>query len=182
MAADSSRKVDSRPSLLPSPLGFLAVFCYLCLLFNLPNFDEPFGETEVRTAVSGILRQSSPELEIHRVTRRKGADAGELGYYYVELQPNGFMVVPGNRRLPIRDARDVKIKVPYPDFFVRIHRIPHLEKSFLYSPSVGINLASLFDRAIRRKPAWRITPLRYPLAEWELEKIKSFGDASEGIR
>jgi hypothetical protein len=96
---------------LLTDISFAAAIALLLFLFcaiKYMDFREPLAKDQVRRAVSDYVKPDG--REIRRISFYKDEDAGDLGYYFVELKPAGYIIVIDDARFFI--SEDTPIDFP----------------------------------------------------------------------
>ena len=65
---------------------------------SVPDLREPLNKDQIYMAVNDHLASFNQDRRVKRISLRQGGLAGDLGYYFVELEPFGYLIT-------INDAR-----------------------------------------------------------------------------
>jgi hypothetical protein len=113
------RKIGDISLNIPNKILLVALFTVLSIVpvgiaINRADFSEPLSKKQVELAVLENFGKS-----IRRISFLKGGGAGDIGYFFVELEPNGYVVVNGDARLLPFIESNYKEKLNFSDYFLR---------------------------------------------------------------
>ena len=83
----------------------LNIFIYLVIIFFVKDFREPLTEGQVKQAVEEYYFDTHT---VRRISLYQGKPAGQLGYFFVELNPKGYIIIVNDARFPLDHVFSLK--------------------------------------------------------------------------
>jgi hypothetical protein len=110
------------------------------------DLQQPLTKSQVCKAVTELLRY---ERTVKRLSLMRDGKAGDLGYFFVELYPKGFMIIIADARFPpVRDDSFLRKDKTYAfhEYFLDFKNHPLVFQSNAY-----LKITTLLNKLIGRK-------------------------------
>jgi hypothetical protein len=122
--------------------GIVLIICLIALY--MPDFSDQLTLDQARRGITNWLLSNDSCDSIHSIIERKGDDAGEIGYFYVDMEKGDSLLVPADARFKIMNCKDRS----YLDYYV--------ERAFAgrpprYDNSVFLRVVSFYNWILHRK-------------------------------
>jgi hypothetical protein len=144
------RKIGGIVLDIPNNILLVTVFIILFAMLTVGtamhfmDFSEPITKKQVELAVLDNFGRP------RRISFLKGGGAGDIGYFFVELEPSGYVIVNGDSRLPPFIESSYKERLNFSEYFLqKTTRYPFLQLSVKTSNS--LRWESLKNYILRRK-------------------------------
>jgi hypothetical protein len=140
---------------------FIIAFATLAIGMTMryADFSEPLTKKQVELAVLDNFGRS-----IKRISFLKGGGAGDIGYFFVELEPSGYVIVNGDSRLPPFIESSYKEKLNFSDYFLQ-RTIRYPTRQLSVETGYSLQWESLKSRILRRKNERQIFWEKYASGE-----------------
>jgi hypothetical protein len=125
---------------------FFIFFCYI--IIYIPDFTDPLEKSHIEKGLTNWSLSERQGEPIHMIIERRGDDAGEIGYFYVQMQSGYTLIVPADARLPLNDKSTGGKN--YLDYYTYASFRGSLPK---YDNTLSLRITSLKDWILNRKNA-----------------------------
>jgi hypothetical protein len=118
-------------------------FCYI--IIYIPDFTDKLDKSHIEKGITNWSLSEKQGERIHMIIERKGDDAGEIGYFYVQMQSGDALIIPADARLPLNKSVGDK---NYLDYYTYASFRGLLPK---YDNTLSLRIMSLKDWILNRK-------------------------------
>jgi hypothetical protein len=122
----------------------ITIIAFALLLF-LPDFSCKLTRDQVKRGISNWCSSENPEERIHMIIERKGDDAGEIGYFFVDLLFGDSLIIPADARLGLKTVGDKNFLDYYTQEAIKKKGPPR------FDDDTDLKLKSLVNRVIGHK-------------------------------
>jgi hypothetical protein len=146
------------------PLALYLTF--IVTFIALPNFAAPLDAQQVRFGISNYLASEMPDKSIRKIVEQRGGYAGDIGFFFVQLEPNGALIVPADMRFGVQK---LNLKEGEDNHFLTFYKKNMRGRTihyFKYTTSSKMKIEGLRNWFLRRKNTnqqfWMAQLANYP--------------------
>jgi hypothetical protein len=129
---------------LPKLSIIFVLLSIFTVVAHYSDFREPLNKEKVILAIRREITQKT----IRRISLLQGGRAGDIGYYFVEFEPEGYRVVINDSRFSLYDESIVRFKKRM-DMESPLTLIGHIYQyrtaPLRYKSTLGLKVRSLFN-------------------------------------
>jgi len=141
----------------------LALYLTVAALLDVA---APLDAQRVRFGISNYLASQMPDKSIRKIVEQRGGYAGDIGFFFVQLEPSGALIVPADKRfgvgnLNLKEGEDNHFLT----FYKKIMK-EDIEKYYEYAISYKMKIEGLKNWVLRKKNVhqqfWMVQLANYP--------------------
>jgi len=134
---------------------YLCVFALPLALYltfiALPDIGAPLDAQQVRFGISNYLASGMPNKSIRKIVEQRGGYAGDIGFFFVQLEPSGALIVPADMRFGLRNLNLEEGEDNHFLTFYKKNMRGRSMRDFAYTANSKMKIEGLRNWFLRRK-------------------------------